>query len=457
MKLAEQKSVEGCALRLRGWSCRLLVALSLLTATTSTQALDATAHIERAVELIETQQYRLARSFLDPALIAPRLNPGARSRAYYLRGFSYVAQGMFVSARKDYSRALEFNPANPVVLVELGQLYAQGRGVSQDLPVAFSFFEQAAEQDYDRGLFHVGNALLNGQGVDKNVPQAREFLTKAIEQGHHFAMVSLGASYREQHVASPDPALALEWYEKAVADGQTAALLSIGYMHANGELGEKNPERAVEFYQQAADLGLPAASVSLAHAYLTGAGIAKNVERAFQLYSEAAKVGVPSSFIGLGHMYETGLGVARDGEAAVAWYERSARLGSVDGMLRLVGYYLRIDTPEARLEALNWSRQAADSGGAQAHNDYAWQLATSKYDDLRNGTLALDQANKAVAVEESAAFLDTLAAAYAELGKFDLAIQTQTKAIEGMADDDALREDFENRLAQYERSQPWRE
>jgi len=84
-------------------------------------------------------------------------------------------------------------------------------------------------------------------------------------------------------------------------------------------------------------------------------------------------------------------------------------------------------------------------------------LATSKYDDLRNGTLALDQANKAVAVEESAAFLDTLAAAYAELGKFDLAIQTQTKAIEGMADDDALREDFENRLAQYERSQPWRE
>ncbi len=73
--------------------------------------------IEKAVQLIEDDRYSLARSYLAPALIDPCLPSGQRSRAYYLRGFSFAAQDLPVSALRDFNRALEFNPANPAVLL----------------------------------------------------------------------------------------------------------------------------------------------------------------------------------------------------------------------------------------------------------------------------------------------------------------------------------------------------
>ena len=435
----------------------MVCALLGLALSPSVRALDPEANIERAVGLIETQQYRLARSYLGPALIAPRLHPGERSRAYYLRGFTYVAQGMYVSAYKDYNRALEFNPSNPVVLVEIGQLHAYGRGLSKSPELAYEFFLQAAEQDYPRGQFFLGNALLNGSGVAKDIEAAREWLLKAAEQDHGFAMMNLAASYREQSVDQPDPNLALEWYEKALAAGETGALLSIGFMHGNGELGDPDQALAVEYYAKADAQGLLGAKVSLAYAYLVGEGVEQDLGRAFELYSAAGDAGLPSSFIGIGHMYENGLGVKQDTQRAIEWYEQGAEHGLEEAMLRLVSYYLRQDSQDAREAALEWSRRAAEVGSAQAFNDYAWQLATSKFDGLRNGTLALDQAIKAVAVEASAAFLDTLAAAYAELGDFEQAVATQEKALAGIDEDDAMREGFEDRLAHYQRSQPWRE
>ena len=127
-------------------------------------------------------------------------------------------------------------------------------------------------------------------------------------------------------------------------------------------------------------------------------------------------------------------------------------------MRRLVSFYLRQEGDAARAAALDWSSKAAQAGGAQARNDYAWLLATSKFDDLRNGTLALDQAAKAVEVEPKASYLDTLAAAYAELGDFEQAIATQLQAIAAItATDGEIKDALEERLQYYERSEPWRE
>ena len=107
---------------------------------------------------------------------------------------------------------------------------------------------------------------------------------------------------------------------------------------------------------------------------------------------------------------------------------------------------------------MKWSRLAAEQGSVQARNDYAWLLATSKFEGLRNGTLALDQASKAVDQQPSASFLDTLAAAYAELGDFEQAISTQRQAIASITDADGeIKDQLEERLQHYERSEPWRE
>ena len=57
---------------------------------------------------------------------------------------------------------------------------------------------------------------------------------------------------------------------------------------------------------------------------------------------------------------------------------------------------------------------------------------------------------------ERAATLDTLAAAFAELGDFASAVKWQSKAIELLADD-KTKDDYRTRLKLYERKKPYHE
>ena len=105
-----------------------------------------------------------------------------------------------------------------------------------------------------------------------------------------------------------------------------------------------------------------------------------------------------------------------------------------------------------------WIAKAAEQNLPQAQNDYAWLLSTSHLEDLRDGELALTYAEKAVAQVESAAYLDTLAAAYAELGRFSDAIRIQERALalvsEASSEEAAALADH---LAAYRAGEPWRE
>jgi Flp pilus assembly protein TadD len=95
-------------------------------------------------------------------------------------------------------------------------------------------------------------------------------------------------------------------------------------------------------------------------------------------------------------------------------------------------------------------------------NNAAWQLATSPRAELRDGSEAVRLAEHARALEGetvSPDVLDTLAAAYAEAGRFEDAARTARRAVEvaRQAGRDSLAEDVRSRLALYEASKPFRE
>jgi tetratricopeptide (TPR) repeat protein len=94
---------------------------------------------------------------------------------------------------------------------------------------------------------------------------------------------------------------------------------------------------------------------------------------------------------------------------------------------------------------------------APALNNLAWVLATAADDALRDGAQAVELAGRAARMtgHESPNLLDTLAAAHAELGQFDLAVQWQQKAVEiaPQKKKDALR----RRLELYNSGKPFRE
>jgi TPR repeat protein len=418
-------------------------------------AVDSSGYIDRSVSLIEESKYSLARTYLNPAIIDYRLSGGIRSRAYYLRGYSYFAQGSFVSAAKDYHRALEFNPDNPGALAALGDLYFRGRGVDLDQSLAFNLFQKAAASGHPGAMLQVGFAYLEGAGVEKDLVQARKWLTDSADGGNIAAMAYLARSYRKPYTDEPEPEIARSWYKKAEAAGSREALVALAYMHQKGELGEADAIRAAELFAQAAQAGSSSAKVSLAHQYLTGTGVTANIATARALFEEAAAADNPAAYLSLGHLYEAGVGVPESLETAKGWYRKAAELDVVPAQMRLVYLSLAEDDVAG---ALPWLARAAALDTMTAHNDYAWLLATTPEDELRNGELALVHAEQAVALEASPAYLDTLAAAFAELGRFPEAIEAQQRAMSDADPEDAeLIAELEEHLGFYQQGKPWRD
>jgi tetratricopeptide (TPR) repeat protein len=90
-------------------------------------------------------------------------------------------------------------------------------------------------------------------------------------------------------------------------------------------------------------------------------------------------------------------------------------------------------------------------------NNFAWVLATSPEDSLRNGKRAVELATKACEATDYKLphILSTLAAAYAETGDFEAAKKWSQKAVE--MEDPEHGEQLKAELASYEAKKPWRE
>lgn len=73
---------------------------------------------------------------------------------------------------------------------------------------------------------------------------------------------------------------------------------------------------------------------------------------------------------------------------------------------------------------------------ALGYNDLAWFYATCPKNEYRDGKKAVEYAEKAVSISKSWQYLDTLAAAYAEIGNFEKAVQIEQEAISSSPEKD---------------------
>jgi len=95
-----------------------------------------------------------------------------------------------------------------------------------------------------------------------------------------------------------------------------------------------------------------------------------------------------------------------------------------------------------RVEAQPFLRDLAEQSKAQTLNQWAWEMATSDDPKLRDGPTAVMFAEKAVAatIRKNPQILDTLAAAYAEVGQFAKAVTVQQEAIALLQDEEQKKE-----------------
>jgi tetratricopeptide (TPR) repeat protein len=355
---------------------------------------------------------------------AIELEPG-KPDYYRVRAQYYYSEDKFAEALADIDKALELEPGH-AASQELRGLILLGL---DRLDEALATFNKAGELAPDALLpyQHRGEVYRRQGDLEKAVEQ----LTKALQiVPNDTATLVLRASLYYQ---LNDAAHALEDVEKAIQlqpQLLVPHLLRAEICAATDRVDEaiKQLERLVPLAPNEAKLLEP-----LATYYLVGGRPRKAIE-AFSKLIESN----PDNFRALRFRGDAYLNIGQHAEA-VADFNRALELDDTDdGVL----------------------------------NNFAWVLATSPDDEVRDGKRAVELATKAAELSSYQVphILSTLAAAYAETGDFENAVKWSRKSVElaakavESADDEAERtkrkadhKQLEKELETYQADQPVRE
>jgi tetratricopeptide (TPR) repeat protein len=285
----------------------------------------------------------------------------------------------------------------------------------KDLDGAIAAYREVLRIDPRSALAHnnLGNALHEKGDLDSAIAQYRAAIR--LEPNFANAHSNLGNALRDG-----------KDLDGAIAEYRAAIRLDPKHVRAHNNLGNalrdaKDLDGAVAEYREAIRL-----SPELAPAH-NNLGLALrdkgDVECAIASYREALRLDPrsDSTHVNLGHAL-SGKG---DVEGAIGSYREALRL---------------------------------NPAFATAHNNLAWILATGPT-GVRDGKLAVEHATKACELTawKNPLWIDTLAAAYAETGDFDSAVEYQKKALSIPKLAMTHAEDGRKRLELYVRKKPFRD
>ena len=184
-------------------------------------------------------------------------------------------KGLEAHDRGDYATALrEFKAlaaqGQIVAQNNLGVMYDNGQGVTQDDAQAVKWYRLAAEQ---------GDA-----GAQFN-------LRLAAEQGDAGAQFNLGFRYHNGEGVTQDYAQAVKWYRLAAEQGVAGAQTNLGVMYDNGQGVTQDYAQAVKWFRLAAEQGDAGAQYNLGVMYAKGQGVMQDYVQAHMWFNLAAAQG----------------------------------------------------------------------------------------------------------------------------------------------------------------------
>jgi tetratricopeptide (TPR) repeat protein len=141
--------------------------------------------------------------------------------------------------------------------------------------------------------------------------------------------------------------------------------------------------------------------------------------------------------------------------------EAGARLNAAKQAVRIYQNALVFAGQNRIAEAIQALRQILQVSPASSDvcNNLAWLLSTNSDASVRDGNQAVELASRAAALTlgKNPEILDTLAAAYAEAGRYPEAIKTIRQALDQIDPATDLAKEMRSRRTLYEQERPYRE
>jgi len=229
------------------------------------------------------------------------------------KGYAEFKMAHYDNARKIWQALAE--RGNAEASFNLGVLYEDGLGVSQDLAQALLHYETAAVGGSFKAQYRLGLLYFTGKKVPLNKVKAKHWLTKAAAEGDRDSIDMLailsGTNNSER--------------DKAFLRAETA--------HASGDYRE-----AAKIWQQLADDNDVISRTRLAWLYEKGLGVKRNLNHAAVLFRQSAMHGDADAQYALAVMLQTGKGQAKDLQESKRWLQSAAELGHKAAALALTNF-----------------------------------------------------------------------------------------------------------------------
>lgn len=144
---------------------------------------------------------------------------------------------------------------DPKAFFEIGNRYAEGRGVTEDPSAAARWYESAADAGLAPAQYRLANMLEKATGVERDVVRA------------------------------------MELYEAAAAKGNSSAMHNLAVLHAMGANGRTDNAAAARNFGKAAELGVRDSQFNLAILAAKGVGMSQDLVAAYKWLAIVAESG----------------------------------------------------------------------------------------------------------------------------------------------------------------------
>jgi TPR repeat protein len=230
---------------------------------------------------------------------------GTPASADFQKGFDAYESGDYATALKEFRSLADKGDAG--AQYNLGLMYDNGDGVTQDYNVAASWYKLAAEQGLAEAQYELGLSYDIGQGVTQDYKTAFKWYRLAAEQGHANAQFNLGQMYTNGLGVTRDNTRAYMWWHIAASQGH---------------------ERADVYRSRVEKLMTPAQLEKARQ--LVREAIAKIRKASPKPTKPATEQIIAADYYKLGRAYALGQDVTKDLTRAYMWWHIAASKGNED-------------------------------------------------------------------------------------------------------------------------------